>query len=82
LLTIAGYSDFLPYLSNRLFSEIITSIEVVEKPHVFGLFKNVRCKARKKSEPRGVYGYTLSGAACSATQQMSVFQQPSIDKLF
>jgi hypothetical protein len=30
---------------------------------------------RAKTEPRGVYGYTLSGAVCSATQQMSVFQQ-------
>jgi hypothetical protein len=29
----------------------------------------------QKTEPRGVYGYTLSGAVCSATQQMSVFQQ-------
>ena len=32
---------------------------------------------RAKTEPRGVYGYTLSGAVCSATQQMSVFQQSS-----
>jgi hypothetical protein len=30
----------------------------------------------QKAEPRGVYEYTLSGAVCSATQQMSVFQQP------
>jgi hypothetical protein len=29
----------------------------------------------QKTEPRGVYGYTLIGAVCSATQQMSVFQQ-------
>jgi len=32
---------------------------------------------RAKSEPRDVYRYTLSGAGCSATQQMSVFQQHS-----
>jgi hypothetical protein len=30
----------------------------------------------QKTEARGVYRYTLSGAVCSATQQMSVFQQP------
>ena len=36
---------------------------------------------RAKNEPRGVYRYTLSGAVCSATQQMSVFQQPFFIKL-
>jgi len=35
-----------------------------------------RCKARKKLNREAYYGYTLSGAVCSATQQMSVFQQP------
>ena len=29
----------------------------------------------QKAEPRGVYRHTLSGAVCSATQQLSVFQQ-------
>ena len=47
----------------------------VEKSHVLGLFKNVQMQGAQKTEPRGVYGYTLSGAVCSATQQMSVFQQ-------
>ncbi|PKN38832.1 MAG: hypothetical protein CVU62_01115 [Deltaproteobacteria bacterium HGW-Deltaproteobacteria-2] len=31
----------------------------------------------QKAEPRGVYLHTLSGAVCSATQQLSVFQQPT-----
>jgi len=34
----------------------------------------------QKAEPRGVYRYTLSGAVYSATQQMSVFQQPYFGK--
>jgi hypothetical protein len=38
-----------------------------------GLFKNVQMQGAQKAEPRGVYGYTLSGAVCSATQQISVF---------
>jgi hypothetical protein len=29
----------------------------------------------QKTEPRGVYRHPLSGAVCSATPQMSVFQQ-------
>jgi hypothetical protein len=41
-----------------------------------GLFKNVQMQGAQKAEPRGVYEYTLSGAVCSATQQMSFFQQP------
>jgi hypothetical protein len=41
-----------------------------------GLFKNVQMQGAQKTEPRGVYGYTLNGVVCSATQQMSVFQQP------
>jgi hypothetical protein len=49
---------------------------VIEKPHVWGLFKNVQMQGAQKTESRGVYRYTLSGAVCSATQQMSVFQQP------
>ena len=43
---------------------------------------NVQMQSTQKKEPRGVYGYTLSGAVCRATQQtpralqgMSVFQQ-------
>ena len=47
-----------------------------------GLFKNVQMQGAQKTEPRGVYGYTLSGAICSATQQMSVFQQPIISYFF
>jgi hypothetical protein len=54
----------------------IDGMGVVEKPHVWGLFKNVQMQGAQKAEPRGVYGNTLSGAVCSATQQMSVFQQP------
>ena len=41
-----------------------------------GLFKNVQMQGAQKAEPRGLYGYTLSGAVCSATQQLGVFQQP------
>ena len=41
-----------------------------------GLFKNVQMQGAQKTEPRGVYEYTLSGAVCSATPPMSVFQQP------
>jgi len=47
----------------------------VGKSHVWGLFKNVQMQGAQKTEPRGVYGYTLSDTVCSATQQMSVFQQ-------
>jgi hypothetical protein len=54
----------------------ITGNGVVEIPHIWGLFKNVQMRGAQKTEPRGVYRYTLSGAVCSATQQMSVFQQP------
>jgi hypothetical protein len=44
---------------------------VIEIPHIWGLFKNVQMLGAQKTEPRGVYKYTLSGAVCSATQQMS-----------
>ena len=47
----------------------------VEKSHVWGLFKNVQMQGAQKTEPRGVYEDTLSDTVCSATQQMSVFQQ-------
>jgi hypothetical protein len=33
---------------------------------------NVKMEGAQKIEPRGVYGYTLSGAVCSATQQTMV----------
>jgi hypothetical protein len=56
--------------------KLIGIIGVIEKPHVWGLFKNVQMQGAQKIEPRGVYGYTLSGTVYSATQQMSVFQQP------
>jgi hypothetical protein len=45
----------------------ITPQGVVEILLVQGLFK--------KAQMRGVYRNTLSGAVCSATRQMSVFQQ-------
>src|SRR5450759_4308785 len=51
-------------------------VGIVKKLHVLGLFKNVQMQGAQKTEPRGVYGYTLSSAVCSATQQMSVFEQP------
>jgi len=54
---------------------LMTLYGVVEIPHIGGLFKNVQMRGAQKTEPRGVYRYTLSGAVCSATQQMSVFQQ-------
>jgi hypothetical protein len=53
----------------------------IAKLHVWGLFKNVQMQGEQKTEPRGVYRYTLSGAVCSATQQMSIFQQSS-DNIF
>jgi hypothetical protein len=37
-----------------------------------GLFKNVHMQGVQKTEPRGVYEHTLSGAICSATQQTMV----------
>jgi hypothetical protein len=46
----------------------MTGCGIIEKPYVWGLFKNV--------QPRGVYKHTLSGAFCSATPQMDFFQQP------
>jgi adenylylsulfate kinase-like enzyme len=76
---------FFPDFKIILFTEIIITIEpnnkllskrVVEKPLVWGLFKNVQMQGAQKTEPRGVYRYTLSGAVCSVTQQVSVFQQP------
>jgi len=48
---------------------------VLNKSHGSGLFKNVQMQGVQKTELRSVYGNTLSGAVCSATQQMSVFQQ-------
>jgi hypothetical protein len=59
----------------NLFYEII-NYRVVEKLLVPGLFKNAQMRGAQKNEPRGVYEHTLSGAVCSATLQMSVFQQP------
>jgi hypothetical protein len=52
----------------------------VEKPHILGLFKNVHMQGAQKAEPRGVYENTLSGTVCSATRQMSFFQQPYFSK--
>jgi len=59
----------------RLMKKIIHS-EVIEKPPISGLFKNAQVQGTQKTESRGVYRYTLSGEVCSATKQMSVFQQP------
>jgi prepilin-type N-terminal cleavage/methylation domain-containing protein len=56
--------------------KIITHRGVLEKAHVSGLFKNVQMQGAQRTEPRGVYLHTPSGAVCSATRQMSVFQQP------
>ena len=47
----------------------------INHDNVLGLFKNVQMQGAQKTEPRGVYEYTLSDTVCSATQQMSVFQQ-------
>jgi len=44
------------------------AFRVIEKSHVLGLFKNVQMQGAQKTEPRGVYVHTLSGAICSATQ--------------
>jgi hypothetical protein len=38
------------------------------RSNVLGLFKNVQMQGAQKTEPRGVYEYTLSDAVCSATQ--------------
>ena len=59
----------------------ITSSDVIDPPTVLGLFKNAQVQGAQKTELRGVYEYTLSGTICSATQQMSVFQQPHYMKL-
>jgi putative cardiolipin synthase len=48
---------------------------LIEKSFVQGLFKKVQMRGAQKTEPRGVYRHTSSGAVCSATRQMSVFQQ-------
>jgi hypothetical protein len=40
------------------------------------LIRDVQMQGAQETELRGVYLHTLSGAVCSATQQMSVFQQP------
>jgi hypothetical protein len=41
------------------------------------LFKNAYMQGAQKTEERGVSRNTLSDEVCSATQQMSVFQQPA-----
>jgi hypothetical protein len=60
----------------------MTTCGIIEKPHVWGLFKNVQMRGAQKTTPRGVYKHTLSGAFCSATQQMSVFQLPRYGIIF
>jgi adenylylsulfate kinase-like enzyme len=55
----------------------ISSEGSLKNPIVLRLFKNAQMQGVQKTEPRSVYGNTLSGAVCSATQQMSVFEQPT-----
>jgi len=72
-------------MTSRLMKNITRS-GIFEKSHVSGLFKNAQVQGAQKTEPRGVYKDTLSGAVCSAipikSGQMSVrvpfrvFQQP------
>jgi hypothetical protein len=57
---------------NIYWDKKISRCVVVETPHVWGLFKNVQMQGAQKTEPRGVYRYTLSGAVCSATKQTIV----------
>jgi general secretion pathway protein J len=51
---------------------------ILEKAHISGLFKNAQMQGAQKNESRDVYYHTLSGEFCSATQHMSVFQQPRV----
>jgi len=44
----------------------------VEKPNIFGLFKNVQMQGAQKQNREAYCKYTLSGAVCSATQQTMV----------
>jgi hypothetical protein len=56
----------MKWVFNRVLKNILTG-QAVQK----------RLDARRaKTEERGVYGDTSSDEVCSATQQMSVFQQP------
>jgi glycosyltransferase involved in cell wall biosynthesis len=63
-------------ISNPIFTDYFMSASlhkgehgVVEQTHVSGLFKNVQMQGAQKTEPRGVYGHTLSDTVCGATQQ-------------
>ena len=47
----------------------------INHDNVLGLFKNVQMQGAQKTELRCVYEYPFSDTVCSATQQMSVFQQ-------
>ncbi|MGP8154674.1 MAG: hypothetical protein ACLQBQ_11160 [Smithella sp.] len=47
--------------------------KVIWNIEVLGLFKNAQMQGAQKIESRGIYKYKLSGAVCSATQQMNVF---------
>jgi len=55
---------------------------ILEKAHISGLFKYLkgtrmlRCKVRKKTNRETYIIILWSGEFCSATQHMSVFQQP------
>jgi hypothetical protein len=62
-------------MTERLIRNITRNV-VFYKPYVSGLFKNAQVQGAQKAASRGVYENTLSGAACSVTKQVSVFQQP------
>jgi hypothetical protein len=49
---------------------------LLKKHHVLGAVQKCSDARHAKTEPRGVYEHTLSGAVCSATPQMGIFQQP------
>jgi methylenetetrahydrofolate--tRNA-(uracil-5-)-methyltransferase len=72
-------------LTSEAMAQDITKVlnsAAIEKRNLMGLFKNVQMQGAQKTEPRGVYEHTSSGAVCSATQQMSVFQQPHSSYLY
>ena len=51
------------------------NVSVFQQSNFSGLFKNVQMQGAQKNASRDVYFNTLSGEFCSATRQMSVFQQ-------
>jgi general secretion pathway protein J len=61
-------------MTRRLMKKI-THSRFFEKTIFPRLFKNAQVQGAQEIESRGVYKYTLSDEFCSATPQMSVFQQ-------